>query len=211
MGELEKGSEAKMSKKCFVVGLLFCLAAVSAAQAGLLASDPNGMVGFTGSMNFASGTMSATVDYAVFSPGTYPNDFITGKDPSNGTEYVYAYQVFPTGQDPTTTLAVGRIAPNVAHNAMVDALHVTVGGVQPSTWNVLSSSVYATFMTPELESPNHSRVLLFTSPSAPGWAPGSVGNGGQSDQKTLPTPIPEPAGLLGMLAVGYGLLRRVRL
>lgn len=183
--------------------LVMCFAPL--ASAGLLAVDPAGLPGFTGSQPFVSGTLNASVDYAVFALGTFP----AAQDPSAGSDFVYAYQVFSLGSAPVSFFTVGLIIPG-SHNATVDPLYATPGGTPPTAWTLQSSSAVGVFFTPNLLAPGYSPVLLFTNPNPPTFTFASVADGGQSSQKTLPTPIPEPASLaLGLLTVG-ALLRRSR-
>lgn len=192
-----------MLKHSFV----FCLALgfASVASAGFLATDPVALPGFKGSQPFVSGTLNVNVDYAVFAPGAYP----IAEDPSLGSEFVYAYQIFPHDFKPVTFFTVG-LAVSGTHNPAIDLLHATIGGTPPTAWTIQSSSAVGAFFTPNLLSPAYSPVLIFTSAKIPGFGPASVGDGGLSSQQTLPTPIPEPASLaFGLLAAG-ALLRRSR-
>ncbi len=196
-----------MVRNILVVALVLGIA--SFASAGFLATDATAMPGFVGSQAFASGSMTANVDYAVYAPGNFAGDALT-PDPSGGTEYVYAYQVFPTGTDPVTFMTVGLVTGNGAHNATQYTLYGGAGGIPATAWTVQSSSAAAAFLIPELTSPSFSQVMVFTSPNPPTFTFASVGDGGQSDQQILPTPIPEPA-YLAFLALGLGaLLRRAR-
>ena len=87
--------------------ILVCLVAVfsvtAPATAGVLATDANAMVGWKGSTNFADSLMgfffiNADVDFAVYAPNAgnsnFDATFGAGADPTNGAEYVYAYQIF---------------------------------------------------------------------------------------------------------------------
>jgi hypothetical protein len=150
--------------------------------------------------------MQAVVDYAVYAPGSF-GDILT-PDPSGGSEYVYAYQIIPTDTLPVTFLTIGLSVP--ADNAVAAPLWGLTGGIPATAWTIQSQGVAAAFLAPELQAPYYSRVLIFTSRYAPGFASASVGNGGKSDQQTLPSPIPEPGSLaLATLAIG-ALLRRSR-
>ncbi len=157
----------------FVASLLIA----STASAGPLGSDPTGMAGFTGTVSFnASNLLLVDLDYAVFEPGVYPNDGINGIDPSNGTEYVYAYQAFnvsPVWPLTTVSVGVGDPALSGAHNAMADPLHVQTGGIAPSTILVSqgSESFFNSFINPVVGPGEFSTVLLFTSPVWPRWMP----------------------------------------
>jgi hypothetical protein len=195
-----------MVKNVIIVALVLGLASI--ASAGFLATDGSAMPAFQGTQTFASGTMSANVDYAVYAPGNFGN--ILTPDPSGGTDYVYAYQVMPTGILPVTVLTVGLATGSGAHNAGTAPLYGAAGGIAPSAWAIQSTSAAALFATPELDAPSFSQVMLFTSPNAPTFGPASVADGGKSDQQILTTPIPEPASL-AFLALGLGaLLRRSR-
>src|SRR5438552_10825429 len=67
----------------------------------ILATDLNAMAGFHGTTDFTSnvGTLflRAEVDYAVYEPGKFQLTFGPGSDPSNGTQYLYAYELHNTG------------------------------------------------------------------------------------------------------------------
>lgn len=171
-------------------------------HAGPLAEDPNGMPGFTGFVSFdADGQLLVDLDFAVFEPGNYPDDLVGGDDPSDGTEYVYAYQAFnESASEPLTTVSVGLLDFSEAANAMGDPLHDLTGGVNPLSSLVQETSVLTLFI-PQILADDFSSVFLFTSPFGPTYMPASVLNGGLSDQQMAPSPIPEPA-TLGLLALG---------
>jgi len=197
-----------MVKNVIVVALVLGLASI--ASAGFLATDGSAIPGFHGTQPFASGTMSADVDYAVYAPGSFPGDMFT-PDPSGGAEYVYAYRVYPTGTKPITFLTVGLATGSGAHNATSLSLYAGAGGIPATAWSIQSSSAAAAFLAPELEDPFFSQVMIFTSPLPPTFDTASVGNGGKSDQKILTTPlVPEPASL-AFIILGLGaLIRRSR-
>ncbi|MCY2955241.1 MAG: PEP-CTERM sorting domain-containing protein [Planctomycetota bacterium] len=195
-----------MVKNVIVVALVLGLASI--ASAGFLATDGSAMPAFQGTQAFASGTMSADVDYAVYAPGNFGN--ILTPDPSGGTDYVYAYQVMPTGTLPVTFLTVGLATGSGAQNEGTAPLYGAAGGIAPTAWSIQSSSAAAAFLIPELNAPSFSQVMLFTSPNGPTFGPASVGDGGNSDQQILTTPVPEPASL-AFLVLGLGaLIRRSR-
>lgn len=180
------------------------VACASVAYAGPLGLDANGMAGFTGSAAFSSGDLQATLDYAVFAPG----DFI-GTDPSGGSEYVYAYQVFNTSTGRSVdTFSVGLLAGHGAGNAGAEPGYPQVGGVAPTLVTIGADSVVADLLTPAVAPGGFSQVVIFTSPNGPTFASASVRSGGVVAQEMAPTPVPEPAtiGLLGLL--GASLLRR---
>jgi MYXO-CTERM domain-containing protein len=183
---------------------------VGSAFAGPLALDATSIPAFTGTANFNSdNALVVDLDYAVFDPGVYPDDGVNGDDPSDGAEYVYAYQAFvQANSEAASTLSIGLVGGSGAGNAAADALHVLTGGDTPDTVSIMSASVLYLFVPDQLDAGEHSSVLLFTSPNPPQMGPASVLNSGRSDQQTAPTPVPEP-GTLGLLALaGLAVLRR---
>jgi len=188
----------------------------SVALAGPLAFDPTGIPQFTGSVAFnASNQLLVDLDYAVFAPGVYPDDGVNGDDPSNGAEYVYAYQAFnrTASTRALTTVSVGLVNDQTgAHNAVPDPLHVLTGGVLPSSMevNLVSLSVITRFLNPPVPAGGYSSVFLFTSPNRPTYMTTSVLSGGLVDTQMAPSPLPEPA-TFGLLALGgLVVLRRRR-
>ena len=174
---------------------LFVYLGPQVADAGPLATDPTAMPGFTGTVSFnAAGQLLVDLDHAVFEPGIYPNDGVNGNDPSNGTEYVYAYQAYVLGSVSLTSTTVGLLPGSGAGNAMADPLHVQTGGIEPLFSSVGSSSVLTAF-NPVVGGGDYSSVYLFTSPNPPTWVSASVVGGGLSDQQLAPSPIPEPGSL----------------
>ena len=193
-----------------VCALFVCLGP-QVADAGPLATDPTAMPGYTGTIVFnAAGQLLVDLDHAVFMPGTYPDDGVNGNDPSNGAEYVYAYQAYVLGGTSLTSTTVGLLLGSGAGNAMADPLHVQTGGVEPLLSSVGSSSVLTVF-NPIVNGGEYSTVYLFTSPNPPTYVSGSVVGGGLGDQQLVPSPIPEPGSLalLGLVALGLFRHRRV--
>ena len=85
--------------------LVACVACLTSnVQAGPLPLDPNALGGFKGTstLSFTTGSLSVAgnIEYAVYYPGQFNLSFGAGSDPSNGTQYVYAYQVDNTGTVP---------------------------------------------------------------------------------------------------------------
>jgi hypothetical protein len=184
---------------------LVLVAALSAstAVAGPLGSDPNGIPEYTGSVSFnADDTLLVDLDYAVYAPGDYPDDGVNGQDPSDGAEYVYAYQAYNVSSSASlTTVTVGLTDGALANNPMGDPLHVEVGGAAPTFSVVQPTSVLSNFSTPPVGPGDFSSVFLYTSPYEPTFFATSVIGGGIADQQLAPSPLPEPS-CLGLLIVG---------
>lgn len=184
------------------------LLGVSSASAGPLSTNPFGLPGFTGSVNFAAANVSATMDYAVFAPGAFGAS--GGTDPSGGTQYVYAYQVFATGS-PFTSASVGLVPGSIAFNDTFSTTYPLAGGTAPAV-NVFQGAPPTSFFnlwSPAVGAAGYSAVLLFTSPQSPIYASASVANGAFSNQQTAPSPLPEPTSLV-LLGIGslFALRRR---
>ena len=96
-----------------MLALALALAWITArpAQAGILAGDPNAMVGWDGSVSLSATyspySLSAVVDYAVYAKGSFDQSF-PGSDPSNGACYVYAYQFF--NSEPASTVSIKQFS-----------------------------------------------------------------------------------------------------
>lgn len=184
--------------------LLAAIAAASIAVAGPLSTDGTAIPGFHGSVNYNATNVAMTLDYAVYAPGAYPDNLVNGNDPSNGAQYVYAYQGF-AATFPFTTVSVGRIPGSIVANAGKDPLHIQVGGVQQSLSQIQPNSVFYFWNPPGVPANGYSVVFLFTSPQPPSFASTSVANGAFSQQLLAPSPLPEPAtlmllGLIGLVA-----------
>ena len=198
-----------------VVTVMAVLLALSGtAGAAPLVSDPNAMPVWQGTQQFndtwGGATLQVDVEYAVYAPGNY--SIIA--DPSGGTEFVYAYQIFNdlAGNVPVSTFSVGLDpAANVANIGFDAGSGTTPGGTTPSSsaFNGGPPPTSAVWGFP-LDPPKYSTVLLFTSPYGPQWAPGSLLDSGLSDKQNLPSPMPEPASLALMALGGVGLLARRR-
>ncbi|MGH7179487.1 MAG: hypothetical protein ACREJC_19075 [Tepidisphaeraceae bacterium] len=199
----------------------------ASASAGILASDGNAIAGFHGSKPFAAAvgplSFNASVDYAVYSPGTFTTTFGAGSDPSAGAQYVYAYQMTNTGttaQRAPDFLTVGfngdqqpaniEALPNIFGDYGVDPINPStfIPAAPPYTsanWNYNNA-------TPLLPSGISSEILLYTSPNPPGFYNSSVKAGALVNTLPgalgLPSPIPEPTG--AALAVLSGALLGMR-
>ena len=142
----------------------------------------------------STGQLDANIEYAVYAPGSYP-----GTDPSAGSNWVYAYQVFnnSTGSVDLSQLSVGRLPGSTVNNVGHDPSYGTLSaGHIPTLMLQTSSSVIWNFLNSLIDPGEFSDVLLFTSPNSWSMGPGSIQNGGLAQTTTLPTPVPEPATML---------------
>lgn len=155
---------------CARVGLiaLFALHVPVLGAGGPLRVDPDaivkGFVTFSGTDATTSETFSMEMDYAVFAPGAYPASY-NGTDPSDGTRYVYAYQVFvdPASDGNLSSLSfklesgagVVDDDPSIAHIVFQDAVHPVLNGTN------LSISALNPFMDPD------PKELLINFPDVP--------------------------------------------
>ena len=220
------------------LALTLALAWITAgpAQAGILASDPNAMSGWQGSVTLSAARLSyllsATVDYAVYVPGSFDLSF-PGSDPSNNTSYVYAYEIFDSAE-PTSTEYIKQFSVGLHGGGPVanqGDLTPPIGPAgQPSEppgfGSAPTSAVWSysglNGSTNILPGQN-SEILFFTSPDAPGWdytsllashglAPQTPATGVPARGNAVPSPTPEPATmlLLATAACLFGLLGVVR-
>ncbi len=202
-----------------VTVMAMLLGCAGLATAGPIADDVNAIPAWRGTQNFyvegtglfTGATIDVDVEYAVYQPGDYGG---SGTDPSDGTEYVYAYQIFNdlAGNEPVSSFSVGLDAGADPDDIGSDAGSGTTGGTVPSasafSGSPPTSAVWYFYLNTIDPTPTneYSEVLLFTSPYGPQWAPGSLLDSGLSDKHDLPSPIPEPATLALMALGGLGLL-----
>ncbi|MDP6380363.1 MAG: PEP-CTERM sorting domain-containing protein [Phycisphaerae bacterium] len=200
-----------------VVGALALFSGFSTAAA--LVDDTNAIAAWQGTKSFFAfdaglhAILSVDVEYAVYGPGDYG-----GIDPSGGTEYVYAYQIFNdlAGNVPVTLLSVG-INPD-ANPTIIgqDSTAGTPGGT-PLTFAAFSgtppTSAIWYFTSNPIDPPTElSQVLLVTSIHAPEWHMSTISSGGVSDMQELPSPdpyAPEPA-TIGLIAIGVTVVMGAR-
>lgn len=205
----------------------------AAAVAGPLPVDPNAIPGWQGSANFlgvnGAFTLSAAVEFAVYAPGQFPTSALLGNpgaiDPSLGTEYVYAYEVFNQGNAVMISLSVG-IQPGGIPNGSTNVTHDPVSpelGLAPDISQFIpagdpKTSAKWSYTTSLLLPGLHSDILLFTSPFGPHMNLSSMVGGHAtlaSSALPSPLPVPEPATLaLSLVAatclVATQLIRRRR-
>ena len=201
---------AAAAAMCAVIG--------STAQAGVFSSlSPE----TTGSVHFYANdgigdSVGATVEYAVFTPGTY-----THTDPSGGQEYVYAYRITADPVISTTygpdTFSVGLAYDHTAHRNVSGAHNATddstFGSFTAASVNVGPTSFVASFLsTPDnqLDPGTASDVVLFTSPHNYTFFPATISDGGLGQTLALPSPAPEPASLALIMGLAVPALMRRR-
>jgi len=203
-----------MRKTLFACGLAMLIVAGAgpATRGAPLVSDPNAIPTWRGTRAFSASSGGASlqvdIEYAVYAPGAYG---ASGTDPSGGSDYVYAYQVFNDqgGTSPLSSTTVGLVPGSGATNIGSDSTSGTPGGTAPAT-SAFSGSppssagyyFWANTIDPPAE---FSEVLLFTSPNGPRWVSAAVVDSGLADSQPLPSPIPEPV-TLALLAAGAGLI-----
>ena len=211
------------------------LAAGGTAAAGVLETDPNALSGWRGDVDLQGsapfglpGSVNVDLDYAVYAPNPeashFDATFGAGADPSDGTEYVYAYQAFNrAGGSAVTALTVGldgdepfNMGPPLGHIGFLAG----TGDVSPSTSYLAppdgstapTSARWAFLTVPYLPITLGSDVLFFTSPVAPEWdsatALGAWAATGQVPSPSDGSSIPGPATLGLMSLGGLALLRR---
>ncbi len=192
------------------------------AVAGMLAIDGNVMPGWQGTETFTSTPPTplplldffAEVDYAVFAPGTFELSF-PGEDPSAGTEFVYAYQIFNTGppqNDSLRQLTVGldgdeSLSTIAAIGSGIVPTSVRFQGAAPSFTSAAFS--FADNKIPPGDPDPSSNILIFTSRNGPEFDAATILANFSAGSGELPSPVPEP-GAIVLLVVGVAatLLRR---
>jgi hypothetical protein len=201
-----------------------CVALCAAgAQAGPLALDPNAVWHGTSAPLFFSVVagpttfeISANVDYAVYNPGKFNLSFGAGADPSGGTQYVYAYEVFNTGANGPNTAAqpisifTEGLGPN-ANAQNIEALPIVFGNFGQLPDNSSFAGAPPTsgrwdYTTHNLPLGAATQILLFTSPHGPILQPGSVSGGGLGASQPLPSPAPEPSSVILLVMGGLAVL-----
>jgi len=162
--------------------------------------------------------LDVKVEYAVFAPGQFNVAFGAGADPSNGSEFVYAYEVTNTG----ATVNVSRNMSGVTVALLPTASASNIGflpllngnyGQVPnnsSFGGTPASSARWNFTSPTLALGGITQVLLFTSPKGPTLASASALGGGIQGTTTVPnfvpTPIPEPSSFILLALAGLAML-----
>lgn len=198
------------------------------ATGGLISGDSNALNGWHGTLQW-TGTSNpeypplkylyANIDYAVYAPGEFVKTFTGWTDPSGGTQYVYAYQLFNDAHTPpsddaaikTFTVGIhsGEQIAGVYYGTIDDT--GTATDKTPTSWvwsgTPTAASIVGTFSSPSTRITVGSRsvFLYFTSAYGPTWDHTNMigypyACTDQSNQFYLPAPVPEP-GMLSILAV----------
>ena len=212
----------EMNRLGLCVSVLALGLLVGTANAGPLITDPNSME--HGSVNFsAEGYTSGVLDnnkwavghveYAVYAPGTAPGNFNSSvalgtpgtADPSNGADYVYAYEIFnpgpATGGLTVLTLTVGLSEGNPLPigsyiHSMADGSSTTPTNGMAPVFTHFAGTTSAAYTFSGIPLGQNSDILYFVSPYAPMMQSSGLG-GGSTAATTLmlpsPNPVPEPS------------------
>ena len=188
-----------------IVGIGLVLVVATAASAGYLNGHADAYNGWTGTVPFASGTLTGDIDYAVFTAADFDSNF-GGGGYTPGGALVYAYQVLNTGDAFISAEIVGITNPANTIGTFND---LNVAGDKDASGSFFDGSGNATwqFFDPnQIETGESSWGLAFSSPNVPMAGVGVILNGGQNAmQMGLPTPsgdpIPEPSSLV-LVALG---------
>jgi hypothetical protein len=210
------GEGGAMCKAISAAVVLTVLLGGGTAGAVALQSDPNGMPAWQGVQQFRSlmNVLSVDIEYCVYEPGKFDDTW--GLDPSGGTDYVYAYQVFndldphPT-QNPPMKGSLSHFSVHLDDNEQAANIGFVAGtNVDPSNSAFTLHTAGWDFVNPALDYMDISDVLYFTSPFGPEWDDGAITGAGLGDQQDMPSPTPEPTTLtlLGIAAVFFGARRR---
>ncbi len=199
------------------------------ATAGILETDPNALGEYRGMVHlegaFLGGrVVSVDLEFAVYAPddegSLFDATFGSGADPSGGTEFVYAYQVFnlSQGSSPVTALTIGLdgdepfdLGPplgRISFLAGTGDVGPSASYMAPSDGSAPPTSARWAFMNaPYLPTGQASEVLFFTSPGAPeldsATITGAWTASGLAPSPSNQIPVPEPATLafLGLSAL----------
>ncbi len=201
-------------KRYSAVGLVVMLAFASAAMGGVLSNDPNayndGTAAWHGTESFDKSltvgvftlALEVNVDYAVYAPGYFDASFGTANDPSDGSQYVYAYQILNNqgGNVPLASFSVGfansqygATLPQNVSFVLTDSGATPYSSAQITGGNNPQSAFYSFINQNVPAEGGYSDILIFTSPNPPQWETGSITWGSIGQSANLPSPVPEPA------------------
>ena len=167
--------------------------------------------------------VDGSIDFVVYAPGDFNLSF-PGQDPSNGTQYVYRFQLnndAGTNNDYMKKLTLGLVGITGAANCKwiePDSGPYSGGGVAPANDGLAGTpNPTSAFWSYSASNPiipgSYSKMLIFTSPNGPTFRLATVnsqstmdhwvdGSGNQYNwwEGELPSPVPEPSLLIGLLA-----------
>src|SRR5262245_48184350 len=98
----KRNSAMHLNLQTFFCAVAVVVLTATTALAGPLFADPAALPGWTGSSGFVGANggfkLNANVEFAVYAPGAFGTSaalgFPGGADPSGGTQFVYAYEIF---------------------------------------------------------------------------------------------------------------------
>jgi hypothetical protein len=202
-----------------IIIVLSFFAMSSSLSAGLLANDNNALV--RGLRSSDDGV--ARIEYAVYTKAAFAESF-PAIDPSGGAayEYVYTYQLF---NDAAIGSSSYLRALNVGLEGNEQAAHVSefsvAGAASPRIATAINppvtSAVWNYTTTNRILAQETSNILLFVSPYAPEWDNCVITSTSSinryqflaANDSGVPSPVPEPATMVGVLIAG-GMLLFVR-
>ena len=197
----------KRGKTLLLGAVIACLVGMaSQAQAGVLNGHALTFDGWTGTSAYSSGSLTGTIDFAVFTSADFDTAF-PGLYTTTADELVYAYQVLNTGTDFVSQEIVAQTNSS-AHD--IGSFLDTAGEIAPSleTDNTPFSMDWA-FNSPNIVQNEDSYILVYSSPNLPIDGASLTFNGGGFGVSDVPmpgdVPIPEPA-TMALLAMGAALL-----
>jgi hypothetical protein len=195
--------------------VLLVLSAPARGAVHVLAGDTNSYLGiWNGTSPFTSGgTLTGTVDWAVYGPGNAPAGF-AGYALTPG-EFLYTYQIYVYG-DVVSSLAIH--VENSAHDPGTFTA-TDVSGDAPYLVSLPGTPGDVTWSFSGILAPNGTSTgLAFTSPNTPTFADALVSDEGQSALLAVPSnsapAIPEPSSLLiwiCLIVIGLACSSRRRL
>ncbi len=220
-------------KRYWGISLVVLLVCSSAAMGSWLPLDGNvltsGTTTWQGTVPFTytlgSHNLNVNVDYAVYAPGQFGTSMELGypTDPSDGTEYVYAYQIWNNtgGNQGVSAFTVGFTAApgnsDPANQGFV--LAPSNSGVPPASYDFsygssgdAQSAVWSYGSATPLAIGKYSDILIYTSPYPPEWDQSSVQTASALVAGGfLPSPVPEPATCTLLIVAGIFLAVRRRM